>query len=405
MTVRGPLVTPRLTALARLTDIAASFRRAVPQEPVLYHSGDDFRDLFSLNAMDGLLSFAGRRRPDFRLIRNGAQIADSRYTRANVMYPGIPDTRKVAHEVANGATIVMQGVQEYHEPLGDFARRLAHDLSRPVHVNAYVTPPGSQGFGSHFDQQDAFIVQVEGSKDWTLREPALARPLAHESWDHLRRQPGWDVARLEETAPWRRLTLRPGDCLWLPRGWVHSARSSQAMSLHLTLSLATWTEHWAALELLSRIAEGSARDGLPPGFISDPACATAVAARIRASLATWFGQVPDAELGEILRTAAMREFPPAPCQVAVGRDEIAREQEFTVHPETVFAAVEQEGELRLHLAGHVVTLPAAAAPACAAILSRDRFSLKDLDGDQDPVMCASVVRLLRDEGIIDRRNA
>jgi bifunctional lysine-specific demethylase and histidyl-hydroxylase NO66 len=274
-----------------------------------------------------------------------------------------------------------------------------------VHVNAYVTPPGSQGFGSHFDQQDAFILQVEGSKDWTLREPALARPLAHESWDHLRQRPGWDAARLEETCPWRRLTLRPGDCLWLPRGWVHSARSGQVMSLHLTLSLATWTEHWAALELLSRIAEGSARESLPADFVADPGCAAAVAARVRANLATWFGRVPDAELGEILRTAAMREFPAAPCQVVAAGDEISPEQEFTVHPETVFAAVEREDGLILDLAGRVVTIPAVGAQVCAAILSLDRFSLKDLDADHDAAATADVVRLLRDEGIIDGRQA
>ncbi len=404
MAVRGPLATPRLTALARLTDMAESFRCNAPQEPVLYHSGDDFRDLFSLSTLDDMLSFGGRRRPDFRVIRNGVQVPDSRYTRANLMYPGIPDSRKIAHELANGSTIVMQGVQEYHEPLGAFARKLAHDLSRPVHVNAYVTPGGAQGFGSHFDPQDAFIIQVEGSKDWTLREPALARPLAHESWDHLRQRPGWDVARIERAAPWRQLTLRPGDCLWLPRGWVHSARSGQVMSLHLTLSFATWTGHWAALELLARVAEGSAREDLPADLISDPDCAAAVAARIRADLATWFEQVPDAELGEILRAAAMREFPEAPCQVVAG-DEVSQEQEFTVHPETVFAAVEREDGLTLHLAGHVVTLPAAAAPVCAAILGRDRFSLKDLHAGHEPALCADVVRLLRDEGIIDGRHA
>lgn len=405
MTAREHLAAPRLTALSRLTGTAASFRADPPPEPVVHPSGDDFRDLFSLDAMADLLSFGGRRRPDFRVIRDGSQIPDSRYTRSNLMYPGVPDTRKIAHELADGATIVMQGVQEYSESLSRFVGKLAHDLSRPVHVNAYITPPRSQGFGSHFDPQDAFIVQVEGSKEWTLREPALPRPLGHESWDHLRQRSGWDTARLEQSPPWRQLTLRPGDCLWLPRGWVHSARSSEVSSLHLTLSFATWTGHWAALELMSKIAEGSARESLPADFLSDRDCAAAVAARIRADLATWFGQVPDAELGDILRAAALREFPHAPRHVVMTGQEIAPEAEFTVRAEAVFAAVEQDGRLTLHLAGQVITLSGDAASACAGILSRERFTVEDLAGDRDPAVCARVVRLLRDEGVIERRPA
>ena len=394
-----PLIAPRLAALARLTGSASSFRSELPLEPAQYSSGDDFRDLFSLDDLDELLSFNARRRPDFRVIGRGIQIPESSYTRANIMYPGIPDTRKLAREFEGGATIVMQGVQEYHGPLGEFARRLGHDLSRPVHVNAYITPPGAQGFGSHFDPRDAFIVQVEGCKDWTLREPALPRPLAHESWDNVRQRPGWDVARLEEATP-RLLTLRPGDCLWLPRGWVHSARSGQDTSLHLTLSLANWTGHWAALELLSRAATGSARDGLPTDFMADPDSAAAVGGRVRASLSTWLDGVPDAELGEILRAAAMREFPVSPCQVVAPTEGIRPEQEFTVHPEAVLAADEGADGLTLRLADHAVTLPAAAAPLAAAILSQDRFSLKDVDGAQDQALCTEVLRLLLHAGIL-----
>ena len=33
-----------------------------------------------------------------------------------------------------------------------------------VGCNAYLTPPGSQGFAPHSDDIDAFVLQMEGSK-------------------------------------------------------------------------------------------------------------------------------------------------------------------------------------------------------------------------------------------------
>ena len=407
MTITGHLATSSPMALSRLTIAPAAFRADPPDEPVLYRSGDDFRDLFSLGAMDNLLSSGGRRRPDFRVIRDGAQIPDSRYTRSTLMYPDIPDTRKITHELAGGSTLVLQGLQEYYEPAGEFTRRLAHDFSRPVHANAYVTPPGSQGFGSHFDPQDAFIVQVEGSKDWTLREPAVRWPHTHESWDNVRRRPGWDVSRLEERAPWRELTLEPGDCLWLPRGWVHSARSGQLVSLHLTLSFATWTQHWAVLELMSRLPDAPGRAALPADFIRDDDCALAAVRRLRAELATWFERTSDDELAETLRRSAIREFPAPPRQVSalVAGAAITPELEFRVSPEVVLAAVWRGDRLSLYLPDKIVRLPASAASVCEEILSRDHFTVGDLASDAGPAICADAVRLLWSEGIITRRSA
>ena len=125
MTAYGDLAAPRLTALGRICGAAAAFRDDPPEEPVLYRSGDDFRDLFSLQEMDALLSSGGRRRPDFRIIADGAQIPDGHYTRSNIMYSGVPDTRKVTNELAGGATLVMQGLQESR------AAQRVHPPARP----------------------------------------------------------------------------------------------------------------------------------------------------------------------------------------------------------------------------------------------------------------------------------
>ncbi|MFE5771836.1 JmjC domain-containing protein [Streptomyces sp. NPDC056485] len=400
MTTRGnsPLSRPVFGALGRLTADPEAFRAGPPAEPVVFRAADRFADLFGWEALDASLAASGRRLPDFRVIRDGAQIADQRYTRATLMYADAPDLRKTSGELAEGASLVMQGLQEYSEPIARFTRELAHDTSRPVHVNAYVTPPKSQGFAAHFDPRDAFIVQVEGTKVWTLREPVLPSPLAHESWDRLREGGEWTTERLDAVEPWKVLTLEPGDVLWLPRGWVHSARSEGVSSLHLTLSLTAWTEHWAVGELLSRVVEVPGRTTFPADFVRDPDTAVEAVAALRRGLADWFAQSSDEELAEVLRKAAIRQFPAPLRQVSavLADDRLTPDTAFTVHRESVLSAVEDGKHLLLHLADRVLTLPAAAAPALAQILRRSRFTLAELPVAED------VVRLLWREGLLSR---
>ncbi|MDH6129998.1 cupin domain-containing protein [Kitasatospora sp. GP82] len=392
------LTEPNFAALGRLTGDPAAFRAAPPAQPVVFRGGAGFTDLFGWGALDTVLSAGARRRPDFRVIRDNAQIPDRRYTRSTMMHPDVPDVRKTSDELAAGASLVMQGLQEYSEPIARFTRRLAHDLSRPVHANAYVTPPKSQGFKAHFDPRDSFVLQVEGTKVWTLREPVLNQPLAHENWERLQERPGWDTARLEAIEPWREVTLEPGDCLWLPRGWVHSACSEGVSSLHLTLSLTAWTEHWAVSQLLSRIVEVPGRAAFPADFVRDAGAATAAVAQLRSGLTAWFEETSDAELAGILQAAARSEFAVPLHQVSavLADDALTPDTEFVVNTEAVLGAAQRGDRLALHLADRVVTLPAAAAPLIADLLGRNRFTLAELS----PSVGEDVVRLLWREGIV-----
>ena len=36
---------------------------------------------------------------------------------------------------------------------------------------SYLTPAGSQGFAPHYDDIEAFVVQLEGKKHWRLYNP------------------------------------------------------------------------------------------------------------------------------------------------------------------------------------------------------------------------------------------
>jgi len=100
----------------------------------------------------------------------------------------------------------------------------------PMGSNSYLTPAGSQGFAPHFDDIDAFVLQLEGAKRWRLHAPTDPRNI-------LPRYPSRDFTQEEVGEVVMDVVLQPGDMLYLPRGMVHQAESlPESHSLHLTIS-------------------------------------------------------------------------------------------------------------------------------------------------------------------------
>ena len=104
------------------------------------------------------------------------------------------------------------------------------ELNFATKVNAYITPPESQGFVAHYDEHDVLILQIQGSKIWHLYDGADVPP--HE----LRRDEEKSVAIDGLPLP-TDLRLEVGDVLYLPRGRVHAAESNSEPSVHLTVGI------------------------------------------------------------------------------------------------------------------------------------------------------------------------
>jgi hypothetical protein len=150
-------------------------------------------------------------------------------------FTGSADPERVAVAFEDGATIVLQGLHLNWTPLAKFCRGLEVDLGHPAQANAYYTPKGSQGFAVHHDTHDVFVLQVSGEKHWRIYDPLFDLPLKHQRYSK---------ALGEHGPPILELTLRVGDTLYLPRGWLHDALTSETDSLHVTvgINLHTWVD-------------------------------------------------------------------------------------------------------------------------------------------------------------------
>ncbi len=115
-------------------------------------------------------------------------------------------------------------------PIASLAHAIEVELNFATKVNAYITPPGSQGFVAHYDGHDVLILQIQGSKIWHLYEGADVPPRTSCG---VRRQ--W-VAVDGLPSP-TDLRLEVGDVLYLPRGLVHAAEATSEPSVHLTVGI------------------------------------------------------------------------------------------------------------------------------------------------------------------------
>lgn len=107
-----------------------------------------------------------------------------------------------------------------------------------VGANVYLTPPGTQGFAPHYDDIEAFVIQLEGKKTWKVYPPLdISNTLPRESSGNFKR-------KQIPAEPLLTVELEAGDLLYFPRGYIHEAHASEdTHSLHITLSTSqknTW---------------------------------------------------------------------------------------------------------------------------------------------------------------------
>ncbi|HWC23532.1 MAG TPA: cupin domain-containing protein [Flexivirga sp.] len=234
----------------------------------------DFSDLFSAAAVDELLSRRGLRTPFLRMAKDGATLADRSFTAPAGVGATIGDQlddTAIWRQFADGATIVLQALQRTWAPIGEFTSQLATELGHPVQANAYITPRQNRGFDDHYDVHDVFVLQIAGSKRWVIHEPVHPDPLRDQPWTDHRAA----VAEAAQGEPVIDTMLQPGDCLYLPRGWLHAAQAQDEVSIHVTLGVHAWTRYAIAEELvqdaLTRLRDDpEARQSLPIG-VNDPA--------------------------------------------------------------------------------------------------------------------------------------
>jgi hypothetical protein len=165
-----------------------------------------------------------------------------------VMKNGCPSTEYSSPAAAflDGCSLVMNHVEASSKEVHGMCREL-RDTFPHVYVNSYLTPPKSQAVGAHADDRDVLVWQCSGSKTWRVyADPPVPFPFPHEQVGKSDKFPVPEAVLNGTSKPCITVTLKPGDVLYMPRGYVHQAHTPNTEpSLHLTIALATHDWAWS----------------------------------------------------------------------------------------------------------------------------------------------------------------
>jgi hypothetical protein len=157
---------------------------------------------------------------------------------------GMLDLRQIRQMFSAGETLYLTKAHRLSPTLMAMCRAIELDLVEhgvalraPISAHVFLTPPQSQGFAPHRDEHGSFVVQLSGTKQWTIHAEGESLHLAPRRAGGLSRQSWESVER-------RTFILAPGDVLYVPEWYGHEARTSDEHSLHVTVRMfpLRWTD-------------------------------------------------------------------------------------------------------------------------------------------------------------------
>ncbi|XP_055042108.2 ribosomal oxygenase 1 isoform X1 [Misgurnus anguillicaudatus] len=130
----------------------------------------------------------------------------------------------------SGCSIRMLNPQAFSSTVWQVLSILQEMFGSMAGANTYLTPAGTQGFAPHYDDIEAFIVQLEGKKHWRVYNPRSEDEVLP-----VVSSPNFNQAEIGQ--PVMDVVLEAGDLLYFPRGFIHQGEClPDAHSLHITIS-------------------------------------------------------------------------------------------------------------------------------------------------------------------------
>ncbi len=208
------------------------------------------------------------------------------------------DPAVLNQRLRDGATLIVDAANELSASLQALCAGLSAELVGACQANLYACWGRTQGFDVHWDDHDVFVVQVEGTKRWSLYGATRPWPTRR---DHHQDHP-------KPETPIEEIVLEPGDLLYLPRGYWHAAVGTGGPTMHLTIGVTrkTGTDllHWMADQA---VTHAPVRADLP--LEADDA---ALGRHIQAVIAAAVSGADPAELGRRYRRSVETGLPRRP---------------------------------------------------------------------------------------------
>jgi ribosomal protein L16 Arg81 hydroxylase len=140
--------------------------------------------------------------------------------------------------IEQGVSVVTDPVESYIPPLDTLCRDIASHIGEGTGADVIMTAGTGGALNLHYDSFDLIVLQLAGSKRWTIYGQPVTDPVK----DMPEPQP-------PRTEPLFDRDLRPGDFLFMPAGFWHLCENGPGLSLHVAILIKPPTA-WHAIKAL-----------------------------------------------------------------------------------------------------------------------------------------------------------
>ncbi len=210
-------------------DIAEFLERYWQRESVVLggRSPDHFDSIFSIDSIDSLLTNCTIPAGNIDMGSNAVGADPASYKPK-----GVADSASLLKLHKAGETIILRAMHLFDGGLRQLCAALSSVFRCNAQANIYITPAKTRSSYPHWDAHDIFILQVAGTKVWTLHENALALPHPDFRFDPNQHPIGDPIGEIE---------MKPGDTAYIPRGLAHNPHAiDHSVHISLGVQVITW---------------------------------------------------------------------------------------------------------------------------------------------------------------------
>jgi Cupin superfamily protein len=261
-----------------------------------------------------------------------------------------------------------------------------------------MTPAQGKGFDTHYDTHDTVLLQVAGSKEWTIFDTPIRLPLVGQPFDKNLHPIG---------GPTMSFVLNAGDCVYIPRGFLHHGRSRDEISLHATIGVLSYRWSDVLLEAMAQLCLSDAefRRALPVNL----GCSDFDVSSTQRTCAELLSRVAkQLNIESVLERFAdefavsRRAFVPRQFEQVALAPKLSVDDYVGVRPAAIYRLHSDREFIRIRSQGRELKLSAEAADAVKFALNSSHYRIRDLPGalyDDDKL---TIVRRLIEEGLVWR---
>jgi hypothetical protein len=210
------------------------------RQPLHIPAGGEPRpDLFGWDWLNGILGVLPHWTPgNLKLVMDTQPIAPEHYTDEVETADGSvrrANPPRVHLFMAMGASLVANSVEDVSPEVREVTAMLSRTFAAVSVANAYCSFKDVQAFDSHYDLHDVFAVHLEGEKRWRIYSNRAAAPIVQ-----MPEAESKAIIPQVKGPPLMEVTMRPGDLLYIPRGYIHDALAGSGASLHVTYAVSPY---------------------------------------------------------------------------------------------------------------------------------------------------------------------